>query len=50
MDEKQIELLRKAIELYRFVVGQRNEYPEPNDYFNMVEALSALVGVDLNSN
>ena len=49
MNEVQIEMLKKALALYGFVVDQRNEYDESNEFFYMVEELSRIVGVDLYS-
>ena len=51
MDEKQIELLRKALELYAFTIEQRREdngdVYEVNEFFYMREALSKIIGVDV---
>lgn len=49
MTKEQIEMLKKALALYEFVVDQRNEYPERNEFFRMVEELSKIVGADLHS-
>ena len=47
MSEEQIEFLKKALALYEFVINQRDEYPESNEFFYMVEELSKIVGEDL---
>jgi hypothetical protein len=47
MSEEQIEMLKKALALYEFVVDQRKEYGEANEFFCMVEELSKIVGTDL---
>ena len=51
MSDRQIDLLRKALELYAFIIEQRRESPsdtgESNEFFEMKEALSALVGIDV---
>ena len=49
MSEERIEMLKKALALYEFAVDQRNEYDERNEFFNMVEELSKIVGADLHS-
>ncbi len=49
MSEERIEMLKKALALYEFVIDQRNEYGESNEFFCMVEELSKIVGVDLHS-
>lgn len=49
LSEEQIEMLKKALDLYGFVVDQRNEYDERNKFFCMVEELSKIVGTDLHS-
>ena len=49
MSEERIEMLKKALALYEFAVGQRNEYNEQNEFFYMVEELSKIVGADLHS-
>ena len=47
MSEEQIEMLKKALALYEFVIDQRDEYDESNEFFYMVEALSKIVGKDV---
>lgn len=49
MSEERIEMLKKALALYEFVVDQRNDYNERNEFFCMVEELSKIVGADLHS-
>lgn len=49
MNEDQIEMLKKALALYEFVVDQRNESNERNEFFFMVEKLSQIIGRDLHS-
>ena len=49
MSEERIEILKKALALYEFAVDQRKDYSESNEFFDMVEELSKIVGVDLHS-
>lgn len=49
MSEERIEMLKKALALYEFVVDQREEYGERNEFFCMVEELSRIFGVNLHS-
>ena len=49
MSEERIEMLKKALALHEFVVDQRKEYDESNEFFCMVEELSKIVGADLHS-
>ena len=51
MSEEQIELLKKALELYAFTIEQRREdnydVYESNEFYEMRERLSELIGVDV---
>lgn len=51
MEEKDIELLKKAFELYEFTINQRRadnyDNEEANDFYYMKERLSELIGVDV---
>ena len=47
MSEERIEMLKKALALYEFVIDQRNDYNEKNEFFYMAVELSKIVGVDL---
>lgn len=51
MSERQIELLKKALELYDFSIEQHQEFPndsaEANEFFHMRKALSELIGADV---
>lgn len=51
MSDRQIELLRKALELYDFTIEQHRLFPsdntEDNEFFEMREALSKLIGEDV---
>ena len=51
MDEEQIELLKKALELYSFTIQQRREdnYDvwEMNEFFYMRKKLSEIIGIDV---
>lgn len=47
MSEERIEMLKKALALYEFVVDQRNDYNEQNVFFCMAVELSKIVGADL---
>lgn len=49
MSEEQIEMLKKALDLYEFAVDQRKCYSESNEFFDMVEELSKIVGINLHS-
>lgn len=53
MTERQIELLKKALELYEFTINQRrqdskSDVEEANEFFHMTEALSEILGFELN--
>ena len=51
MEERDIELLRKALELYAFTIEQRREYRydngEDNEFYDMRTKLSEIIGVDV---
>ena len=51
MTEEQIELLKKALELYRFTIEQRRvdryDNEEANAFYFMCEELSELIGADV---
>ena len=47
MSEEQFELLQKAITLYSFAISQRGDDHEENDFFEMVEELSRIIGREL---
>ena len=47
MDERQLELLRKALELYTFTIEQRKDNDESNEFFHMKEKLSEILGVNV---
>ena len=51
MTDRQIELLKKALDLYEFTIEQRREgnsdTGELNEFFYMREALAELLGVSL---
>ena len=47
MSKAQIEMLKKALALYEFVVDQRNDFNEQNEFFYMVYELQKIVGADL---
>ena len=47
MSEERIEMLKKALALYEFVIDQRNDYNEKNEFFYMAVELSKIVGADL---
>ena len=49
MEDWQIQLLRKALELYEFTIRQRNDNDatESNEFFKMRESLSEIIGVDV---
>ena len=51
MTEEQIELLKKALELYDFIIEQRREdrydNEEANAFYWMREKLSELIGIDV---
>ena len=49
MDERQIELLKKALDLYEFAIDQRHDQTETNEFFYMREALAEILGVSLDS-
>ncbi len=49
MSEERIEMLKKALALYEFTVDQRNDYSESNEFFDMVEELSKIIGINLHS-
>ena len=49
MDERQIELLKKALDLYEFVINQQDSQFESNEFFYMREALEEKLGVSLDS-
>ena len=48
MTDRQIELLKKALDLYEYSISQR-EYPKKDDeeFFKMREALSNLLKTDV---
>ena len=51
MDEEQIKLLKRALELYEFTIQQRRtdnyDVWEMNDFFYMRQKLSEIIGVDV---
>ena len=51
MEEKDIELLKKALELYRFTIEQRRtdryDNEEDNEFYEMKSRLSEIIGVDV---
>lgn len=47
MTKEQIDMLKNALALYEFVVDQRNDYNERNEFFYMAVELSKIVGADL---
>jgi len=49
MSEERIDMLKKALALYEFVLDQRRESSESNEFFCMVEELSKIVGAYLHS-
>jgi len=52
MDEKQIELLRKALTLYHEAIlltkEYESDYEQENEFYHMVVALSEKIGAELN--
>lgn len=48
MTQEQIEMLKKALDLYDFAISQR-EYPEEeeNEFYWFREKLSEILGVDV---
>ena len=48
MDEKQLELLRKALELYAFTISQHDDCQDmQNEFFRMREKLSEILDEDV---
>lgn len=48
MDERQLELLRKALELYAFTIGQHDDCQDTeNEFFRMREKLSEILDAEL---
>ena len=47
MTEREIELLKMALELYAFSICQRKDDNEENEFYIMREKLSEIVGSDL---
>lgn len=51
MSQEQIAVLKKALELYEFTIEQRRggnwDVFELNDFYEMKQSLSELIGVDI---
>ena len=51
MTEEEIKLLKKALELYKFVIEQRRtdsyDNEEMNEFYYMQESLSKAIGQDI---
>lgn len=51
MDEEQIMLLKRALELYEFTIQQRRidnyDVWEINEFFDMCEKLSEILGINV---
>ena len=49
MDERQIELLKKALDLYEFVIEKTLECSnhEANEFYELRETLSEKLGIDV---
>jgi len=51
MTEEQLRLLKKALDLYHFVIDQRRcdnyDNDESNAFYYMKQALSELIGTDI---
>ena len=47
MDEREIELLKRALDLYDYTLAQRKDTVEENEFFSVREKLSEIIGVDV---
>ena len=47
MTEEQLDILKKALSLYRFSVTMRNDDMERMEFAEMLEELSKLIGSDV---
>ena len=53
MNEDQIKLLKRALDIYTFFIeqnmGDKFDVDDSNDFFRMKEKLSEIIGVDITS-